>query len=234
MIHNNIEEKFEYENNQKFTGKLKEASWLMDKSTWSLCPMIPIKDESINNFTNQLNFSELRHPIDIPALGCDLLGWVNASKTQQIKGIDFLHTTFATGIDNFIDSLILRSDYIGRLSKTYYYVHDLCDHYKKNYYEIDKEIKPNSTVIIEFPTPHHNVEDIKNIIKECIKKQCYIALDFTFLPLCTHDIELDVSEINEIWFSVNKTWPINDIRPAFRFSRNKIIQIITPIPTSTI
>ena len=35
-------------------------------------------------------------------------------------------------------------------------------------------------------------------------------------------INLDLSGIDQIFFSMNKTWPIHDLRPAFRWSRNKI------------
>ena len=158
--------KFEYENNNRLTGKLKEASWLINQSAWSLCPIRPAKDPTINNFINQLNFSDLRQPIDISTLGSNVWEWMNKCKALYIRGFDFEHTTFATGIDNFIDSLILRSDNISCLSNTYYFEHDICDYYNKNYYTLDKEIKPNTTVVIEFPTPHHNINDMKYILKD--------------------------------------------------------------------
>lgn len=222
MIDKNIKDKFEYENNKRLTGKLKEASWLINQSAWSLCPIRPAKDPIINDFINQLNFSSLRQPIDISTLGSNVWEWMNKSKALYIRGFNFEHTTFTTGIDNFIDSLILRSDNISCLSNTYYFEHDICDYYNKNYYTLDKEIKPNTTVVIEFPTPHHNTNDMKYILMECLKKQCYVALDLTFLPVCTHDVELNLSGVDEIWISMNKTWPISDIRPALRFSKNKI------------
>ena len=52
MNHNSIKDKFEYENNNRLTGKLKEASWRLDQSAWSLCPLRPAKDPIINDFIN--------------------------------------------------------------------------------------------------------------------------------------------------------------------------------------
>ena len=222
MNHNSIKDKFEYENNNRLTGKLKDASWRLDQSAWSLCPLRPAKDPNINDFINQLNFSDLRQPINPQTLGSDVWRWMNKSKRINLSGFGHTNITFATGVDNFIDSLILRSDNVGCLSNTYYFEHDICDYYNKNYYTLDEEIKYGTTVIIELPTPLHNVDNIKDIINKCVERQCYVALDITFLPVCTHDIELDVTRIDEIWFSMNKTWPISDVRPALRFSKKEI------------
>ena len=49
-----------------------------------------------------------------------------------------------------------------------------------------------------------------------------IALDLTWLPISNEKIHLDLDGIDQIFFSMNKTWPIDDLRPAYRWSRNKI------------
>jgi len=214
--------KFEYENNNRLTGKLKEASWLINKSAWSLCPLIPAKDPTINDFINQLNFSNLRQPIDIATLVSNIWRWMNRSKRVNITGFDFKHTTFATGVDNFIDSFVIRNNGIGLLPNTYYYTFDICNYHKNGYYLLDRKIKHNRSVIIEVPTPQYNIEELKNIINKCRINNCYIALDLTFLPVCTHNVELDLSLVDECWISMNKTWPVSDLRPALRFSKNEI------------
>ena len=77
-------------------------------------------------------------------------------------------------------------------------------------------------MIFELPSRWYTTKDIKNKIKEARLKNCTIALDLTWMPVSNDLIELDLSEVDQIFFSMNKTWPIQDFRPAFRWSKTHI------------
>jgi len=42
------------------------------------------------------------------------------------------------------------------------------------------------------------------------------------LPVSNDTIDLDLNDVDQIFFSMNKTWPIQDFRPAFRWSKTRI------------
>ena len=77
-------------------------------------------------------------------------------------------------------------------------------------------------MLFEYPSPWYTIEELNEKIAECKEKQANIALDLTWLPIVNEKIEIDLNGINEIYFSMNKTWPIHDVRPAFRWSRHRI------------
>jgi len=83
-------------------------------------------------------------------------------------------------------------------------------------------IKQNSAVLIELPSPWYSDEHLQSIIHEAKSKNCYIALDLSWLPACMHKIEIDALEVDEIFFSMNKCWPIHSLRPAVRWSKKRI------------
>ena len=83
-------------------------------------------------------------------------------------------------------------------------------------------IEPNSHVLFELPTLYYSSEEIAEKIKEAKQKNCTIALDLTWLPISVANIEIDLALVDEVYFSMNKTWPVDDIRPAWRWSKQKI------------
>ena len=63
---------------------------------------------------------------------------------------------------------------------------------------------------------------LKDKIRELKQKNCSVALDLTWLSISNDHIDLDLNDVDEIYFSMNKTWPIQDFRPAFRWSKTRV------------
>ena len=78
-----------------------------------------------------------------------------------------------------------------------------------------------SKVLFELPSPWYDTDLILSKIQEAKQKGCTVALDLTWLPISNDTIAIDLLLVDEIFFSMNKTWPISDLRPAFRWSKNK-------------
>ena len=220
-----LQEKFDYENNGRFEkdSKLYKASWLINNFAYALAPIRPADDKTVNDYVNSLKIEDLRQDINISALGKDVLKWINKSKRLHLQNVTQNNITLLGGIDYCIESLCQRSNKVGYLSDSYYGVKDYCIANNIDHYSIKEGITENSTVIIEFPTPNHNESDVLKFITDCKQKNCYIALDMTFLPVYIgKHLDLDLIGIDEIWFSMNKTWPINDIRPCLRYSNKQV------------
>ena len=86
----------------------------------------------------------------------------------------------------------------------------------------ERPIPLYANVLLEYPSPWYTNEELDNVIKLAKEKQAKIALDLTWLPVATDKIQLDLDGIDQIFFSMNKAWPIHDLRPAFRWSRERI------------
>ena len=77
-------------------------------------------------------------------------------------------------------------------------------------------------VLIELPSPWYNTNMLMEKIKEAKNKDCRVALDLTWMPASNDAIHLDLDLVDQIFLSMNKTWPIHDVRPAFRWSKRRI------------
>ena len=49
----------------------------------------------------------------------------------------------------------------------------------------------------------------------------------TWLPITNDAIDLDLNDVDEIYFGMNKTWPTTSYRPSFRWTRNYIQDVIS-------
>ena len=85
-----------------------------------------------------------------------------------------------------------------------------------------KPIPLYADVLLEYPSPWYTNQELDDVIKQAKDKKAKIALDLTWLPVATDEIKLDLNGIDQIFFSMNKAWPIHDLRPAFRWSRERI------------
>ena len=105
-----------------------------------------------------------------------------------------------------------------------YYFHGEILQDKKNTIKdvFNDSILEGSTVLFELPSPWYSTDKILDKIKEAKDKNCKIALDLTWLPATNESIDIDVALVDQIFFSMNKTWPIHDLRPAFRWSKERV------------
>ena len=220
-----VKEKFDYENDGRLEkdSKLYRASWLINKFAYALAPIRPVVDNEIDSFINTLPLQQLRQDINIENLGGEFIKWINKSKRVHIENNTQSSINLLGGIDYCIESLCNRFQKIGYLPDSYYGVKDYCTDKGIEHYSISDEVIEGSAVVIELPTPNHDMSTVLKFLNECKKKSCYVALDMTFLPVYIGEhLKIDLNGIDEVWFSMNKTWPISDLRPSLRYSNTKI------------
>ena len=212
MQHATPRDRFNYENAGRLTGELARASWLIDQTAWPLCPMRPIPDDGM-----ELELRQHRPHVSAQQTQSLTREWL-ASSRHQIQGFDHPHATFNAGVEGFIDSAIYRCGHVASLPRTYYHVPDVARVMGRSHGMPD-DAPGGSLVILELPTPHHDTDHVSRQISLAKSRGHYVAVDTTFLPVSAHAVQVDLTDADEVWFSMNKAWDTGDLRPAWRFSK---------------
>ena len=150
--------------------------------------------------------------------------WIADSDRVTLKGLEsFDNFTMSTGVSDSLYSFVQNSRVIQMPSKMYYMHGELfADTELIRLDPFERPIALNANVLLEYPSPWYTNTELDKIIELAKDKNAKIALDLTWLPVSNKEIHLDLDGIDQIFFSMNKTWPIDDLRPAYRWSRNKI------------
>ena len=188
--------------------------------TGALAPNTKEIVDSINSYSLQ----DLRLPLKTNVDIKKIQNWINQSSRITFENFDSLpHFTYTNGIVDCLNSFMLSSETLYLPSKVYYFYREVLQ--DKNIKIKDlftDQLEENSNVILELPSPWYDNDTIIDKIKEAKNKNCNVALDLTWLPAVNQPVSLDLTLVDQIYFSMNKTWPIQDFRPAFRWSRKRI------------
>ncbi len=186
------------------------------------------KTKEIIDYIDQCTVKQFKLPLKVGESRQKLENWINASKRIQINNFASMkYFNFSGGIIPCLESFANRSKLLYITKKAYYFYRYFDTNKNKLKDLFDDELIENSHVLLEFPTLYYTKEQLQLKIKEAKSKNCTIALDLTWLPISIEDIDIDLTDIDEIYFSMNKTWPVDDIRPAWRWSKQKIKDSIT-------
>ena len=184
---------------------------------------MPPKSKEITNVVNETKLADLRGilPKDIES---KLWDWISKSQRVKMNGEPFKHLTFSNGVSDSLESFVRKSNQILMIPEQMYHIHGEIFDYP-NLVKLDPFERPiplYADVLLEYPSPWYTNDELDNVIKLAKEKKAKIALDLTWLPVATDEIQLDLNGIDQIFFSMNKAWPIHDLRPAFRWSRERI------------
>ena len=184
---------------------------------------MPPKSKEITNVVNETKLADLRGllPKDIES---KLWDWISKSQRVKMNGEPFKHLTFSNGVSDSLESFVRKSNQILMIPEKMYHIHGEIFNYP-NLVKLDPFERPiplYADVLLEYPSPWYTNNELDNVIKLAKEKKAKIALDLTWLPIATDEIQLDLNGIDQIFFSMNKAWPIHDLRPAFRWSRERI------------
>tara|TARA_B100000424_G_scaffold23247_1_gene16487 strand:- start:1201 stop:2247 length:1047 start_codon:yes stop_codon:yes gene_type:complete len=184
---------------------------------------MPPKSKEITNVVNETKLADLRGllPKDIES---KLWDWISKSQRVKMNGEPFKHLTFSNGVSDSLESFVRKSNQILMIPEKMYHIHGEIFDYP-NLVKLDpfeRSIPLYADVLLEYPSPWYTNDELDNVIKLAKEKKAKIALDLTWLPVATDEIQLDLNGIDQIFFSMNKAWPIHDLRPAFRWSRERI------------
>jgi len=187
--------------------------------TGSLAPNCQEVVDSINS----LDLKDLRLPLKTDDRK-KIESWINRSSRVQFDNFDALpFFTYTNGVVDCLNSFLADTKTIYLPTKVYYFYREVLKDRNVLIKDIwQDEIVENSKVIMELPAPWYSTQEIQQKIIEAKNKNCDVALDLTWLPITNDRIDLDLKLVDQIFFSMNKTWPIQDFRPAFRWSKNRI------------
>ena len=185
----------------------------------SLAPNTQEIIDSINN----LNLKDLRLPLHAQD-NKKIQDWINDSNRITFNNFDSLpHFTYASGIVDCLYSFLSNASTVYLPNKVYYFHREICKNKDITIKDLfNDKLEENSNVIIELPTPWYSTDMLIEKIKEAKSLNCKVALDLTWLPVSNDNIELDLDLVDQVFFSMNKIWPIQDFRPAFRWSKERV------------
>ena len=204
--------------------RTKTFSHILDDANYMYTGLVSPATPEINNAIDEVKIGDLRKPLDDVKDRMKIEDWINRSSRINLLGMDKMkHFTFSQGVMDSINSFILNSEVLYMPKKTYYFQGEILSDKKIETRDaFDDEIQERSNFLLELPSPWYSTEQIKSKIQEAKYKKCNIALDLTWLPAIDENIEINMEYVDEIFFSMNKTWPIHDLRPAFRWSKRRI------------
>ena len=184
--------------------------------------------KEITDSINGLSFSNLRLPMKKDDM-FDIQNWINNSNRIQLENFDQLpYFNYANGVTECLNTFINSSDTIYMPKKMFYFHIEMLQNKNIVVKDIFKdELETNSKVIFELPSPWYDTLSIMEKIKKAKSRNCEVALDLTWIPTSKDLITLDLTMVDQIFFSMNKTWPIQDFRPAFRWSKARVHDSIT-------
>ena len=201
--------------NKNFETIHRDAKFMYTGST-------PPLSKAITKVVNDTKVKDLRDPLHNDAES-KIISWISKSERVKIDGEPFKHFTFSNGVSDSLESFVRNSRVIMMPPKMYHMHGELFD--ETDLIRLDPFKRPiplYANVLLEYPSPWYTNEELDDLIKLAKGKKAKIALDLTWLPVATDKIQLDLNGIDQIFFSMNKAWPIHDFRPAFRWSRDRI------------
>jgi hypothetical protein len=185
----------------------------------SLAPRTPEIVDAIDSY----KIKDAKLPLKVEQSRKKIEDWINSSKRVDIKNFSKMnYFNYSGGIIPSLDSFASRAERLYLPNKAYYFYRYFENNSHKLKDVFKDDIQPDSHVLFELPTLYYPNEEILEKIKEAKQKNCTIALDLTWLPISVDNIEIDLDLVDELYFSMNKTWPVDDIRPAWRWSKQKI------------
>ena len=183
----------------------------------------PPKTKNIKEIVDQYKIADLSDPL-MPEDRTKVEEWINKSSRVKIKNFDLMENfTVGNGVTESLHSFIQSSSVIYMPEKMYYHNKEILQDKKiqvRNAF--NEKFEKGSNVLFELPSPWYQTEDIQNKIKEAHDADCNIALDLTWLPVSNLPIHIDLEMIDQVFFSMNKCWPLTALRPALRWSKQRI------------
>lgn len=188
-----------------------------------------IEDKEMIDFINNLKLDELKIPLRKTDEQVYIQEWINQSNRISFLNFDAVpNFCFSDGIIESINSFMSRTRELYIPTKVFYMYREILEGRDIQLKDIFKDdLKKNSNVILELPSPWYSTDLILSTIKKAKSKNCKIALDMTWLPITNDAIDLDLNDVDEIYFGMNKTWPTTSYRPSFRWTRNYIQDVIS-------
>ena len=188
-----------------------------------------VDDAEMIEFVNDQKISALNTPLVRSDTQINLQKFINQSKRINFTNFEAVpNFAFTDGIIESINSFVGRSQELYIPTKAFYIYREILGERNIKLKDIFKDpLVQGSKVLLELPSPWYSTDLIIETIKKAKEKECTVALDLTWMPITNDIIDLDLAYVDEIYFGMNKTWPVTSLRPAFRWSRKNINDVVS-------
>lgn len=184
----------------------------------------PPHSEEISKFVEHLKIGETSSPVQLLDAKEKIQAWINKSTRINLKNFNSVnHFTVSNGVTESLSNVLCSNKVLYMNKKMHFHNREFLEDKNVTIKDLHVDnLDKNSTVLMELPSPWYDTHTQIEIIKKAKQANCHVAIDLTWLPLVDIDIDLDLDLVDEIFFSMNKTWPIQQLRPAFRWSKKRI------------
>ena len=181
----------------------------------------PLTKELVDEIDN-MSIKDLKIPLNMPNDRNTIEKWLSKSERITINGLEeFDSFVPANGVTDCLRNFVARGN-VFMPPKMYFFNGEMLTGKEQTIQDVfTNDLTAKANLIFEYPSPWYSKQVLDEKISEAKKLGCHIALDLTWLPIANDKIDIDLNQISEVFVSMNKAWPTQDIRPAFRWSREK-------------
>ena len=189
-----------------------------------------IKDPEVTEFVQNQNINRhLVNPWVVQEFEQQFKSWISSGTRYRLHNFDlFRYTGFSAGSqESFINLYLVNKDRRFRIFKGDYWWHiDIWNSVGISWAFIeDDDLKPNDICICSYPfaltgDKHQNFDWL---VDECNRVGIKLLVDFIYLPNSNNAVDIDLSAecIEQITFSLSKTFPVQCAKIAVRMCKNK-------------
>ena len=193
-----------------------------------------IKDPELIDFIQNCQLNKfLLDPWTVKTFEERWIEWLKESnkQTYNLKNLElFKNLCYSQGTqESFLNFYITNRHKRFRVFKGEYWWHmDIWSKLNYNWEFIEEDdIKENDVCIVSYPFALYGKkhEQFDWLVEQCEKVGIEILVDFIYLPNSMNmavDIDLSASCINQITFSLSKTFPVQCAKVAIRLSKSKL------------
>lgn len=156
--------------------------------------------------------------------------WIRSSKLNNIQGLDaFPHVTQTNGTSEAFSMFMQRhSDRRFKFYKGDFMMHKVASNNigaTWKWIHSQEEVTVGDAVIVSCPFSDtgSKLKDLDMLLEACSKLKVPVLIDMAYFGMCYNiDIDLDMPCIEEVTFSLGKTFPIIGARAGIRLQREVI------------
>lgn len=184
-----------------------------------------IKDPDVVNFVQDINCTKyLKDPWTVKKFESAFPDWIRAGNRYKLHNFDlFKYANFSQGTqESFLNFYMMNKDRRLRVFRGDYWWHmEIWSRSGFDWaYIEDDDIKENDACICSYPFALYGEEHPRFnwLLDECDKVGAKCLVDFIYLPNSTGVVDIDLSRpcIDEITFSLSKTFPVQTAKIALR------------------
>lgn len=189
-----------------------------------------IKDLNVVNFVQTINCTKyLKDPWTVERFEDQFPQWIKSGTRYNLRNFElFKFANFSQGTqESFLNYYMMNKDRRLRVFRGDYWWHmEIWTRANFNWaYIEDDEIRENDACICSYPFALYGEEhsQFNWLLDECDRVGAKCLVDFIYLPNSTNVVDIDLARpcIQEITFSLSKTFPVQTAKIALRMMKQR-------------